>query len=366
MTPPLRHSSRRPEDKTSRFLGVSRSPIGKNRPWSAGIAVDGHRESLGFWEAERDAAEAYDRAALHYLGRRARRNFPERRLAAADPGTLRVEARRRFKLHTASRHRGVFELRRRWQARINHGGEHEALGAWRTQREAAEAYDRAARFFFGDLAELNFPHRRLEPRSPAEIRRLSRLARKTGVKTSKYVGAYLSRRKASRPWIAEIAPPRGDRRYLGSWRSQLDAARAYDRAARFYLGVRAELNFPDEKLEPADAATLAAEARKETKATCASRYIGVTLAKRHDVWRASTKHKGQMFHLGDFKREHEAGEAYDAKSIELRGAFARVNFHPVTGEQVWGKRPIDLLPMGGSRWQSSLPGRRHPRSARLM
>ena len=343
MSPPLRHSSRRIEDKTSTFLGVFRKRNSGRQAWGAVIKIDGQQESLGFWATEQEAGEAYDRAALRYLGPSARRNFPERRLPAADAAALKDEAWRRFKRETASRYRGVFPLRRRWQARVSHDGKHEPLGGWRTQHEAAEAYDRGARFFFGDQAQLNFPGRRLPPLSPAAIRRLSRLARKTRTETSKYVGVYFTARHPTRPWTAEMTPVGKKRRLLGTWTSELDAARAHDRAARFYLGARAELNLPHEDLEPANAVTLTTEARREVKAACTSEYVGVCWNKRSAAWRALTRHRGVSFHLGEFKRERDAAHAYDAKSIQLRGDFAQVNFHPETGKRVWGKRLIDLL-----------------------
>jgi hypothetical protein len=309
--------------------------------WEARITIDGERLGLGIWATEQEAARAYDRAAVHYLGREARRNFPRSRPSAADADALREDARRRFKLETASIYRGVFALRSRWEARINHDHKHESLGAWATQREAAEAYDRAARFLLGNKAQLNFPARRLTVLSPAGIRRLSRLARKAGAHySSKYFGVRFM--EQARPWIGELTPVGGTHLILGSWTSELDAARAYDRAARFYFGPRAELNFPGERIEPADAPTLAAEARQQTKLACTSEYVGVTWGKKRNMWRAAIGHEGRYLYLGDFERELDAARAYDAKSLQLRRNLARVNFHPETGERVFGKRVVDL------------------------
>lgn len=361
MRPRPRHSTRRLEDKTSRFLGVFRKSQPGRRVWGARIVVDRRLYALGFWTTDAEAAEAYDRAALHLLGPEATRNFPGRRLAPADPDTLKSRARQQFKRETGSRYRGVFPLRARWEARLNHHGRHEPLGAWATQVQAAEAYDRAARHILGDRAELNFPERRLQPMSPSELRRLSRFARKTETATSKYVGVRF--RGGILPWTAELAPPGRKHKHLGSWTTELDAARAYDRAARFYVGAAAELNLPDEDLQPADAATLAAEARRAFKATCASQYVGVVWDGRKQIWRAQMRRAGRVFHLGEYRRERDAADAYDAKSADIGGRFARVNFHPETGERVWGKRLIDLQPED-LRPRSSVKSGRQQSSAR--
>jgi hypothetical protein len=247
---------------------------------------------------------------------------------------------------------------------LSQGGKHESLGGWRTEREAAEAYDRAARYFFREHADLNFPERRLGADSPADIRRLARLVHKKRNRTSKYLGVWHDgdRRSAGRAWIAELTPSKRKHRFLGSWKTELDAARAYDRAARFYFGSAAELNLPDEELEPADAATLASEALKEAKAVYSSQYRGVHWSQRDQYWVAQTKDRGRSVVLGTFKHEDEAARAYDAESIKLRGVRARLNFHPLTGEPIWGKRIAEVMPERGRRDPS--PVRRGSRPSR--
>jgi hypothetical protein len=63
----------------------------------------------------------------------------------------------RRKISNAKPYKGIFRNKLRWQARVevNHKGIY--LGSYRTPEEAARAYDRAAREYFGDFAQLNFP-----------------------------------------------------------------------------------------------------------------------------------------------------------------------------------------------------------------
>jgi hypothetical protein len=341
--------------KASTFLGVH--PSGYPRlPWSTQIVIpSGKVASFGSFRTEREAAEAYDRAVLYYRGPDARRNFPKKRLAPADEATLRAEAMRRAKLKTTSKYRGVMKHTGRWQATISVGNKGVFLGLWTTELKAAEAFDHAALFFGRDRSRLNFPDRRLDPVDPIELRRLAHASLKATT-SSRYRGVRYAG-YSRRPWVAAIGgigigPTK--RLHLGTWEGEKDAARAYDRAALHYLGATAKLNFRGDKRAPADAQTLTREARREAKRWQTSRYLGVHWAKVAGQWRAVIVHEGRAIQLGSYTGERAAAEAYDDKATELRGARARLNFHPVTGKHVWGTRLGDLT--------ETAPGPRRPDS----
>lgn len=65
--------------------------------------------------------------------------------------------------------------------------------------------------------------------------------------------------------------------------------------------------------------------RKNTKHST-SIFKGVSWDKKRDKWKVGITKNSKRCGLGYFKREEDAGKAYDRKAIELFGEFARLNF----------------------------------------
>lgn len=145
---------------TSRYRGVTYEAQREFKNWAAAITVDYVCVGLGRWETERDAAIAYDRAALHYVGADAVLNFPRASRAAgpADVETLLAEARAELKQRTSSKFRGVVwnKNARKWMASISHVRKQRYLGLFDDEVAAAEAYDHEAVKLLGDAARVNF------------------------------------------------------------------------------------------------------------------------------------------------------------------------------------------------------------------
>ncbi len=81
-----------------------------------------------------------------------------------------IRNRRKTTSKTSSRFIGVYYDKERhlWVARIEHQGEKIFLGRFRSEEEAARAYDAAARKYHGKFARLNFPELTAENAEHAE------------------------------------------------------------------------------------------------------------------------------------------------------------------------------------------------------
>jgi hypothetical protein len=260
-------------------------------------------------------------------------------LRPADAAQLRAEAFQAHKARTSSKYRGVYPRNRGWSAKL---GEH-ILGTWHSEERAAEAHDRAVLFLGGPKEKLNFPSRRLTGKSPSDLRLEAHRDRKSSnnAHTSRYFGVSYNPAKGSRPWQATLSVGR-KRHDLGYWEGETDAARAHDRAARFYKPGKLPLNFSTEDNPPANASTLRAEAFREGKARYSSSFRGVHFEKANQCWIATITHHYSHIWIGRFVSEREAALAYDAKATELLGQNARLNYDPKTGKRIWG-RPLREL-----------------------
>jgi hypothetical protein len=116
--------------------------------------------------------------------------------------------------------------------------------------------------------------------------------------------------KASNKWTANIGV-NGRLFFLGTFRSDIAAAIAYNRAARKYFGGFANLNNIDE-------ANINIDEFKCTRPH-SSRFKGVSWHKAKSKWRAQIWVKGRFIHLGLFTDEMDAARAYDNAMFKYKG-----------------------------------------------
>lgn len=317
---------------SSQHRGVSWNE--RRKLWFA-VANVNKASMRGFYETELEAARAYDTFLRARGGDLRRLNFPETQAPLPTPASeLRERAEAERKTERTSRFHGV-SIRQdgRWHAEIAHEGVKHPLGNWAEEMDAAEAFDRAALYFRGLEARRNFPTRKLAPASPEDLREEARVRAKQ-TRTSQYWGVTRIRVLTYEMWRAEIVKD-GNRRGIGVYDDELEAAIAYDRVARSWFGDAARLNFPDEDWPAATLSEIRAEKRSKFKETTTSRYHGVSWSEARAGWLAGIKVDKVYYSIGLFDDEEDAARAYDKKRYELRG----VGPYNFPDEVISAKRP---------------------------
>ncbi|KAL6556229.1 hypothetical protein OROGR_005517 [Orobanche gracilis] len=148
-----------------KYVGVWKKLSG----YAAAIQNNGKREWLGSFKSPEEAALAYDQAAIRYRGPQTGLNFPQVPIASQTnfgdnnhpiDDTVSL-THKRGKKEATSIYVGV--RRRKWEdayaVEIGHKGKKKWIGTFKTEEEAAVAYDEAALRLRGPKAKLNFPDR---------------------------------------------------------------------------------------------------------------------------------------------------------------------------------------------------------------
>ena len=144
--------------------------------------------------------------------------------------------------------------------------------------------------------------------------------------SSQYKGVSWSKQK--KRWVAQIRRD-GKVRSLGLFDFEVDAARAYDAAARPLFGAFACLNFPGPGESAAHGAgnldiTAGTPGGDRLPAAGTSPYLGVISAR--GTWQARITSGGRPRHLGTYASDIRAALAYDAAAPGVFGSGARLNF----------------------------------------
>ena len=128
----------------------------------------------------------------------------------------------------------------------------------------------------------------------------------------KFTGVYWD--KSNGEWHAQIFHE-GKTHYIGRFKVEVEAAKAWDAKARSLRGASTVTNFN------LDGSPWEKKKKKKT-----SKFIGVAKG-RSGKWQARISHEGKQHSIGHFEVEVEAAKAYDAKARSLRGAAAATNFN---------------------------------------
>jgi len=142
--------------KVSKYRGVSWDK--SMEAWRTKI----NSVHLGYFDDEKEAARAYDEAALALRGSKATTlNFPDRDYSklASEGNWMKYQTKRKIVSRGTSKYRGVLwdRISKSWRAKIKSGGKTKYLGVYADEEKAAHAYDKAAIELHGEKAHLNFP-----------------------------------------------------------------------------------------------------------------------------------------------------------------------------------------------------------------
>jgi hypothetical protein len=133
--------------------------------------------------------------------------------------------------------------------------------------------------------------------------------------TSGYRGVTLE--KSTGRWYAHIREPGKGQMHLGTFDTKEIAARAYDTAARKFLGERAKLNFPDENIE------VVKEVRRVNKRP-RSGYQGITWNRGR--WAVEITRESKVIYVGSFLDIETAARWQDSAARHYLGEDAPLNF----------------------------------------
>jgi hypothetical protein len=192
------------------------------------MTIDGKYQSFSTFETPKEAAQAYDRAAIQAGRPTSKLNFLDRVSKNYKPKKKKLSS------GNTTGFTGVIKIGNRFRAQITIGGKQQNIGTFGTAKEAAEAYDQAALRANFPRSELNFSDTPKEEVSRITKRRIGNYKNKSG---------FNGVSKKGKKFQAQIQID-GETKYLGTFTKARDAAMAYDEAIVANQLPYKKLNFP--------------------------------------------------------------------------------------------------------------------------
>ena len=207
-----------------KYKGVQKN----GKKFTARIFIDGKMQGHGTFDTPKEAAQAYDRAAIQAGRPTSKLNFLDQ-----VPKNYKPKKKKLSSGNTTG-FTGVYKDRNRFKAEITIAGKKQYIGTFATAKEAAEAYDQAALQAKFPRSQLNFSDTPKEEISRIKKRRIITYKNKTG---------FNGVSKKGKKFVAKISID-GKYTYLGTFTKPRDAAMAYDEAIVANQLPYKKLNFP--------------------------------------------------------------------------------------------------------------------------
>ena len=134
--------------KEVKYKGVRKS----GKKFYAQIGIDGTTQGLGTFDTPKEAAQAFDRAAIQTGRATSKLNFLDQ-----IPKNYKPKKKKLMSNNTTG-YRGVYKDGNRFMARITTGGKQHYIGNFGTAKEAAIAWDHCAINSRRLRSDLNFPN----------------------------------------------------------------------------------------------------------------------------------------------------------------------------------------------------------------